>query len=342
MKFEVLEKFDEILKHLNLGINIPIQPRFFRYIVETFKIFNAKAILLKDDIQQDVIGISVIFGEEETLFFGFFGVKNDEETRIVSLINYLLKFASDNKYKFVRGPINIPAIIYGYGFSTEKKGDKLCIEEPELFIACPMCSLTYLKIFHEKGFYKKFEEDHMYVPMFKLNPSKFKYDYSDYEVLFPGKEKVWKFKEDALKLHVENMPEESLLTPHSPLYANLIIDFIFEFGKSWMIWFVRHIPTMQIISTIHIVPNLFGKKDYKGRYEAASLQHVAIDKSHQGKGIIFLIYAAANIKAKDRKSGNNIKYGIAPVASSNEHSKAWMKKLGGRLFKRNIILEYRL
>ncbi|MFX0017597.1 MAG: hypothetical protein ACFFAK_11950 [Promethearchaeota archaeon] len=352
MRVEIINNPKEILDFLQLGINLPILPKFHKYILKSFEIFKPNAILIKKEERKDyklskspinnVLGVCLVFRHEDILFFGFFGAYNDEPSLIELLINNLLKYARINNYKYIRGPINVPAIIYGYGFSLETGFKEIGVNINNLFIACPSSHPIYNQIFLKMGFYEKYKEDFYYMPVIKLNPLKLKYDYSDYEVLFPGKENIRSYINDILKLHINNMPKESLITPNSPQYANIIIDFIYDFGKPWMIWLVRYRPTQKIIGTAHIVPNVFGERDSKGRYKTASFQHVVVDKEHQRRGLVLFLYGMGSLKATDKKSGNNLKYGLGIVASNNKPSIAWVTKLGGQLFKRSIILEFRL
>ena len=50
-----------------------------------------------------------------------------------------------NAYKKIKGPVNIPAIIFGYGFMEEGSLDNL-------FIAKPVNPPVYQNCFLEKGF----------------------------------------------------------------------------------------------------------------------------------------------------------------------------------------------
>ncbi|MFW9771898.1 MAG: hypothetical protein ACFFFB_15230 [Candidatus Heimdallarchaeota archaeon] len=351
MRIEIISKSDEILKFLHLGINLPILPSLHKYILKAFEIFKPNAIFVRKEksesnssisLMNDVLGICLVFKHEEFLFFGFFGAKNDDPIIIELLIKSLINYAQNGDYKYIRGPINIPAIIYGYGFSVETNFEKLDVNINDLFIACPVSDPFYYQKFLKNRFYEKYTEDFYYMPVIKLDPFKLKYDYNDYEVLFPGKKKIWNYMNDVLILHLKNMPKESLITPNSPQYASIIADFIYDFGKPWMIWLVRYKPTNSIVGTAHIVPNIFGERDSKDRYKTASFQHVVIDRQHQRKGLVFLLYGMGSLKARDKKSGNNLKYGLGVVASNNRPSIAWIKRLGGKLFKRSIILEYKL
>ncbi|MFX0135253.1 MAG: hypothetical protein ACFFDN_16535 [Candidatus Hodarchaeota archaeon] len=347
LDIRILTDKHEILKYLQIGISIPVLSEHHRYISETFRIFNPIGILLEKKIKKKnriinhAVGLCVVFKENDILFFGFFGIYNDEEEEIEILLDYLIEYATENNYRLIRGPINIPAIIFGYGFSVEHELYKEFKIETK-FIAYPRSPLIYHQIFLKKGFYNKFSEDYYYMPLFKLDPLKLKYDYTNYEVLFPGREKIWDFADDIIKLHEKNMPKESLITPKSSQYIKVVISFIFDCGKPWMFWLLKHKPTNKIAGTVHIVPNVFGEKDSKGRYKTASLQHGVIDKKYQRKGLMLYLYGMGSLKAKDRKSGNNIKYGIGTVASENKSSIAWVTNLGGKIYGRNVILEYKL
>ena len=168
--------YEEILKYLHLGISIPILPEFVKYIIKTFKAYNVKALILEEsksdnlfgEKYDNVVGVSIIYDDgSEKMFFGFFGSYDHDKTKILFLVEKLIEYAKNNKYKYIRGPVNIPAVIFGWGF-MEKGSNK------SLFICCPVNPPIYQQVFLEKGFYIKFKEDRYDVITIKLNPYKLK------------------------------------------------------------------------------------------------------------------------------------------------------------------------
>jgi hypothetical protein len=100
---------NEILKLLHLGTNISFWPEFNEYILFDLKHFNAQSLLLTEG--GNPVGHALIFNaNQETLFFGFFGVSNDKEGRIKFLIEKLIELAEKSGYNELRGPVNIPLI----------------------------------------------------------------------------------------------------------------------------------------------------------------------------------------------------------------------------------------
>ncbi len=125
---DILTESNDILKYLNLGISIPILPEFHKCILEDLKLYNAKAITLVKNIDDDyfggktdkIVGITVVYGDgSDVLFFGCFRVYDHDAEKIEFLANSLLKYAKENGYNSIRGPINIPTVIFGWGFMVE-------------------------------------------------------------------------------------------------------------------------------------------------------------------------------------------------------------------------------
>jgi len=167
LKSELSTRFitdkEDIIRYLQLGTNYPIIPEFHKYILEDLKSYNAKAILLEKDINivkfkeytDKVVGIVLVYDDQgDTLFFGYFGVYDHDKKKIEFLVDALIEYAKQNKYKNVRGPINIPTVIYGWGFMVEGSNK-------DLFIGCPINPPVYQNVFINKGFYIKFEEDRL-------------------------------------------------------------------------------------------------------------------------------------------------------------------------------------
>jgi len=118
LSVELVENPTDILEFLQLGINIPVREEFYDFILHDLTIYRAKSLILKDN--NKVVAHTLAYDDGgEVLFFGFFGAINHKEKYIEYLLEELIKYAQKHQYKTIRGPINPPTFIFGYGFMTE-------------------------------------------------------------------------------------------------------------------------------------------------------------------------------------------------------------------------------
>ena len=338
----IVDSPSEILKYLHLGISIPILPELRKYILADIKSYRAKALLFENNIETEkfksttekVEGIVLIYDDGgEILFFGYFGIYDHNREKIDFLINQLIKYARVNNYKKIRGPINIPTLIYGWGFMVEGSSK-------DLFIGTPVNPPIYQKLFFQKDFYIKFEEDRYYVPALKLNPHNLpKYDFTDYEYVNPGKDQIWNIIDGMLSLHIIYQPPSAQITPKKSLNLKSFVDFIFTFGKEWMIWVVYYKPTNEMIACGYVIPNIFHKDKY-GRLDSISFHDWVVHPDHRRKGLAILMYGETSLRGINKKTNNFIKWGYWPVGAENKANKSAAEKMGGIKKKSHLILEY--
>ncbi|MBA7556529.1 hypothetical protein ES705_49241 [subsurface metagenome] len=229
MSTEIIDSPDEIIKHLHLGMSIPTDPEFHKYILREIELFNAKSIILKNN--GEIIGNVLVYNDgSDILFFGYFGIEDHNPGAIGFLMNELIKYGKDNGYAKVRGPINIPTVIYGWGFMKEGCNEKL-------FVCCPVNPPIYQEIFSNNGFYLKFEEDRYKMMVYRYNPHKDpKYDFSDYEYYNPkDKEDLLRLKDEFIRLHHTYMPDSARITPNTAGIFENHANFILDYGANFMI-----------------------------------------------------------------------------------------------------------
>lgn len=338
----IIEEPEEILRYLHLGINIPILPELYKYIITDIRSFNAKAILLEKEINENrfnenadkVVGIVLVYDDQgDTLFFGYFGVYDHDIIKIEFLIDQLINYAKRNNYKIIRGPINIPTVIYGWGFMVEGSSK-------DLFVGCPINPPIYQETFLKKGFYIKFEEDRYYTVGLKMDPHKLPgYDFTEYEYINPGKEGIWDVIDEILRLHIEYQPPSAQLTPKKSLNLKYLVDFIFSYGREWMVWVVYHKPTEKIVASGYLVPNIF-HTDKHGNLDSLSFHDWVVDPDHRRKGLALLMYGETSLRAFNRKTKSFYRWGYWPVGAENIASKKAAEKLGGIKRKTHLILEF--
>jgi len=340
----IITKKEDIIHYLQIGISLPVLPELHKYILEDIKCYNAKIIILEKNINEvkfkehteKIVGTVLVYDDRgETLFFGYFGVYDHETKKIEFLVDRLIEYAKKNKYKRIRGPINIPTVIYGWGFMVEGS-------RKDLFISCPINPPVYQEVFLNRGFYIKFEEDRYYVPGLKMNPNNLPgYDFTDYEYVNPGKEGIWDVLDDMLKLHINYQPPSAQITPKKSFNYKNFFDFIYSSGREWMIWVVYHKPSNKIVACGYVIPNIF-HKDKHGRLDSISFHDWVVHPNHRRKGLAMLMYGATSLQGINRKTNNFIRWGYWPVGSENIANIKAVLKMGGIKSKTHLILEYEL
>jgi hypothetical protein len=334
----------KILRHLQIGISIPILQEFHKYILRDLEAYNAKAIMIEEsfnlerfqDKTDKVVAISIIYDDgSDTLFFGFCGAYDHDPIKIEMLCDEILQYARDNGYKFIRGPINVPTVIFGWGFMVEGSNK-------DLFISCPVNPPIYQTIFLERGFTIKFKEARLHVPLLKYYPERIKnkdgspkYTFSDYEYINPSKETIWEVLDDIIQLHIDHMPPSAQITPHKSTNARNIVEFIHENAYEAMIWTVYYKPAKKMIACGYVIPNPFSR-DTKGRLDSMSFHDWVVDPNHRRSGVAMLMYA----RTADQCYKNGIRWGSWVVGEENIPSITSAKKMGGKQDRSHLILEY--
>ncbi|MFX1314869.1 MAG: GNAT family N-acetyltransferase [Promethearchaeota archaeon] len=332
LSIKILEDSTEILKYLQLGISIPIWPEFNKYIRNDLEYFNAKSIILQED--KNPIGNVLLFNDDESIvYFGYIGVLNHDPNKISFLIDRIINYAKNNNYKFIRGPINIPVIIFGWGFMKEGSFESL-------FSTKPVNPPIYQNKFQEKGFYI-LHEDYTLARsrLIRFNPWKLKqYDFSDYEYFNPkDMEELFKYKSDLIRIHLENLPPTSRITPNVKGVIDSYFDYVFNFGYKFMIFFVRYKPENKIVACGTCLPNPF-RKDAKGNYDSCIIYSSVVEPEHRRKGLGMLMYGETARQMWKKK----IKYICGPIPTDNINTIAYAKKLGGIHSRTHLILEYEI
>ena len=149
LKTKVIAKPKKIINYLHLGISLPILPAFEKYILRDLKAYHAKAIVLEKDLDDDTfrlktdksVGNVLVYEDgSDTLFFGFFGVYDHGQRKIELLCDALIAYGKSKGFARIRGPINVPTMIFGWGFMAEGS-------TKDLFIGSPINPPIYQKKF---------------------------------------------------------------------------------------------------------------------------------------------------------------------------------------------------
>ncbi|MFX1329832.1 MAG: GNAT family N-acetyltransferase [Promethearchaeota archaeon] len=325
----ILEDPNEILKYLYIGTNIPIWPEFHKYIIRDLKLFHAKTILLLEN-GNPTGNVLVYHNDPDILYFGYFGVIYNNPAKINRLIDELLNYGKLNNFKSILGPINIPGIIFGWGFMEKSKISNL-------FIQNPVNPPIYQKLFLKRGFSIYNVQNTWEGYLIRINPWKIKkYDFSNYEYFNPKDfDELMKLKPIFLKIQLENLPESTQITPRNPNVFDNYVEFIFDFGYNFMVFFIRYKPTKDIVACGSFLPNPF-RTDERGNFNSCVVFTMAIKPEHRGKGLGQLMYGATTLQLREKK----IRYGIAPILGDIKTATEWAKSLGGIIGRTHIILKY--
>ncbi len=336
----VLTDPKEIVKHLHKGMSIPILQEFHKYIIGDIKNYEAKAIVLEEDIDEKrfgertdkITGITLVYGDgSDTLFFGFFGVVDHNPEKVEYLVDKLIEYAKDNNYSSIRGPINVPTCIFGWGFMVEGSNQNL-------FVCCPVNPPVYQNILLEKGFSVRFEEDRYDCFVIKMDPYKLKYDYSDYEFIAPDREGINKYLDDFIRLHVDYMPPSARITPKIENNIANLVEFIYSYGyDNGMMWCIKHKSSGDIVAAGYIIPNPF-IKDRRERVNSASFHDWVVHPDHRRRGLAMLLYGGGSIIVYK----NGLRTGSWPVGADNIENSAAARKMGGKKDRTHLILECKI
>ena len=103
----ILENPDEIMKNIQIGISIPILPEFWKYMQSDFEEYNAKSIILEEEVDiktfgkmtDKVIGHALIYDDGgDVLFFGFFRVYDHDPRKIEVIVDRIIEYARINHF----------------------------------------------------------------------------------------------------------------------------------------------------------------------------------------------------------------------------------------------------
>ncbi|MFO7797833.1 MAG: hypothetical protein ACQERB_00125 [Promethearchaeati archaeon] len=320
----------EIIKYLQIGISIPIWPEFNRYILDDFHYYHVRSFLLK--IDGNLIGNVLVFESNNILYFGYFRIINHNERFIEYLVDLLIDYAKEKKLRKIIGPINIPVIIYGWGFMKEGSSESL-------FSTKPANPPIYQKIFIKKGFNIRFEEVSWEGFFLPIDVNKIKqFDFSEYEFFYPKNlEECLDLKDIFLKLNSENFPDYAKITPKISARFSNYVQYVYEFGHKFMIFFVRHKPTDEIVGCSSCLPNPF-RKNNKGNYDSLIAYTMSVSKKHRNKGVALLLYGPPSIQAWKKK----FRYISSPTEEKNKRFGNFAKSINLEKKRVHYTLEINL
>ena len=329
---EIVKNSHRILENLQIGINISVLKDFHEFILTDLNSFNTRSFLLKKD--ENLIGHVLVYHDnKEVLYFGFFKIKNHIEEQINYLIKKLINYARQHGFKFIRGPINIPTFIYGWGFMERGSKDNL-------FIGKPVNPPIYQKLFLKSGFYIDTKQGTWEGPLKTLTEEDIEdYDFNDYEIYQP---KDWNealdLKMTILTISARNLASESQITPNPLKLFENIFNFAKKYGELYMLNLLKYKPTKKYVGGLISLPNPL-RRNNNGKYDSFINFSFTIDKQHRGKGVSRFLLK----EVFDKAYSDNKRYLSAPIEINRNAVKALAtKKAGLKHTRTHLILEIKI
>jgi len=332
LSVEVIENPNDILNYLQLGISIPVREEFYEFILHDLNVYRAKSLILRED--NKVVAHTLAYDDGgEVLFFGFFGAIDHEVKHIEFLLGKLIEFAQNHQYKVIRGPINPPTFIYGWGFMTKDSLGDLCISKP---VNPPI----YQEIFAQCGFYVKSKQGTWEGEIYKSSKEELKrYDFEGYEIHSPKDwDEIQKLKLPLFILSARNLATESQVTPSPENIFENFVSFVKKYGGIYMLKLIRHKQSRQFVGCFIALPNPF-KKNQEEKYKSFVGYSLTIDKEHRGKGLsMYLIKEVCDAAYED-----NIRYASVPMEISVFECRNLVKtNLGFSYTRTHLIMERKI
>lgn len=325
---EIKENPQEIIKYIQFGTNLPVLKEFYSFILSDLNNFNTKSIILKED--GEIIGHVLLYDDGgDTLYFGFFKARNHDKKLIKFLVNFLIEYGRKHNFKCIRGPINIPTFIYGWGFM--QKGSLETI-----FIAKPVNHYIYQEIFMQKGFFVKSQQGTWEgtIPVFSEKEMQ-NFDFTDYETYQPKDwNEVKNFKGLVLSLSAQNLTQESQITPNPVKLFDNFVNFVKCYGDLYMLTLLKYKPSGKYIGCYISLPNPLRRND-NGLPDSFILYSISIENEHRGKGLSLLFYK----EALDKASKKNMNYCSAPIEINRKRVITVSERKGLKHTRTHLILE---
>ncbi len=342
------DSIKKLLDYLSLGTNIPIYESFYKYMMYNFYFFNAKSIILLEG--KNIIGHALIYYDNmDILFYGFFGVKMEypkvfhDPDLIKALFKKIVRYGKENKFKILRGPINIPTFIFGWGFmDSATKLQTLFVSKP---INPPVYQETLVNMGNivthttetiERGTISKKEREAL-----KKNKGG---EWVNFEYFIPNIKnfdrdviyynhfgRFMTYQEIFLDLQRRLLPPNSTINPNVIDVFDSWVGFITEFGYDFMLSFVRHIPSGDIASCFICLPNPFDNK-------SMVIYSWVVSKKYRGKGLSWLMLYETAIRAENV----GIVFGSALFEKTHEITPKMGKRLHANVTRVHLVLEYHL
>ena len=169
--------------------------------------------------------------------------------------------------------------------------------------------------------------------MYRLNPYKIKkYDFSDYEVIFPidYHDLIKNLKESILEINRRNLPPSSQITPNVAGCFDSYADFVIRYGNRYMILLVKYKPEDRIVAVATCLPDIFNQKE-----KGITFHSWAVDPDFRRKGLAILMSGCITLKLWKKFT-----IAVGHTGADNTASVSAAKSLSQEITRSHSILEY--
>ncbi|MBD3350082.1 MAG: GNAT family N-acetyltransferase [Candidatus Lokiarchaeota archaeon] len=314
---EVITEPNQIFETLQHGINLPVKNDFSDLVLAEIKGLNMKSLVLKDDLNR-ILGHTIYFEDQDTLYFGFFKAKNDNKKYISVLLEELEEIASNRNVSIIKGPINPPPMIFGFGFSEAGS-------DTSIAAGTPYTDPIYIKKFKTKG-YDVWHRFFWYNIPIRNTGQKIVWpvqsgDFQNTDWIF-----------EMLDLQSTLFPESAQITPKRNLTVHQTLQFIKKYGYEECFYLVYDEGKMAGFG--YCSPNPYDLNELN-KCQSVLLMGTAIQPRYQGKHLLTSMFA----KFADNCERLGIYHGEWVVGEDNVPSIMAAKSFGGKKIRSYVILE---
>lgn len=324
----ILKNPSKIYENLHYGTNLPINDDLKPYILNEIKAQNIRSVLLIDDTNS-IVGHVVLYHFEGIQYFGFFNsidARKENPIYTEKLISKILREAKKNNCDKIRGPMNLPPMIYGWGFSREN-----C--DPTHFAISPYNEndSKFVEIFLKHGFNEWHQISHYRQPFSEYS---FK---NDWKISFADFKNLDSWLGEVFDIQMREFPESAQITPNRKPVAADYVKFIEQFGCKEYVQYVRDYENSgKLIGVMYATPNPF-ELDENGKSKTVIVNGVVVDREYQGRHIArTLLNSLKNELAK-----KEIYAGESIIAEDNIKSHNGVTSDGANINRSHVVLEYR-
>jgi hypothetical protein len=315
-----IEVISECINLLQNGTNLPVKNELSRFIQVEFEELKVSSLIMR--YKNDVVGHTIFFDHQDILYFGFFNASHDNSEIIDYLIDCLIDIAKERKCNSIRGPINLPTLIYGWGFY--ESGDTT------IAAGTPYSDPCYIDVFKKRGFMNWHRLLWFKIPIISINPT----NQIDVRIAdFENTDWVLPY----IMLQEKLFPDSAKLTPGRTMRTFLEnLAFIRQFGYKECIYHAY--DQNKLVGLGYWTPNPFDLNE-QGKTKSALMMGAATDPEYQNKGVLsemFKYFGRDAVK-------NKINYGEWLVGDDNPiciHTAS--KSFGGKQNRSYQILNLKL
>jgi RimJ/RimL family protein N-acetyltransferase len=312
---------DMIFNYIHLGTNLPILPSFKKYLYREIKRMGCFSIVIFGE-NKEIIGHTMLYPWEDTLYFAFFYAKDDSLENTFLLIDEIKKRVKKLNCDKIFGPVNLPPYIFGFGFSD-------IITDDSPFAMAPITNPVYVNHFCEYGFSIKQGISTYKIPMSPI-PYEKKWDVRSADF---SRKNEW--KQPFLELQQRLYPVNIQITPNRAESFEDVIEFIEEFAYNTIISFAY--VNEKIIGLGWASANPFDLGE-NGKSKSLVLFGGAVEPEYQKQGIVTsILFHWIDIHAK-----MGLTHGESTISDENVAARKLMEKWAGKPTRHHVLMQFEM